>query len=420
MVRTKGTGSVFPLCAEKHGCPPRVGKVRPEHDCKAPWRGQIEAGYTASGARRYITVTGRSQKAAATKLRAKVNEIEARGVPKAGAATVTVKRWSQVWLPIYAEQVRPSRFTDARGVVRRYIVPTIGGRRLSQLTPADVREVHKAPARRGYGPATSLRAHNVLMVMLKAAQRDGHTVPGNVMLVKAPKQGESDRDAIPIPDAVAILQAAAGHADASRWMAAFLQGMRQGECLGLTWSCVDLERGLIDVSWQLQRLPYEDKAAGVFRVPPGFKHKRLEGAAHLVRPKTAAGTRVVPIVPWMRDALVAWREVAPANEHGLVWTEGRGRPVRKVTDRAGWFALQDEAQVAHVEGKMGRRYTLHEARHTTATLLLEAGVDPHVVTAILGHSKITTSRGYQHVSMEMARKGLDKAGKLLELPAREK
>ena len=34
-------------------------------------------------------------------------------------------------------------------------------------------------------------------------------------------------------------------------------------------------------------------------------------------------------------------------------------------------------------------------------------MDPAVVTAILGHSSIRTSRGYQHVSQALARKALD-------------
>lgn len=393
--RGKGSGSVFELPSGK-------------------WRGQVEAGFTRSGARRYVTVTGKSEKDAATKLRAKINEIEKNGIPKSGATTVTVKRWSEEWLPIYQQKVRPSRFTDALGVVNRYIIPTIGHKRMSTLTPADVRDVHKATERAGFSAATTLRTHDVLMVMFKAALRDGITVPGNVLLVERPRTPESERDAIPLPDALAILDAAADRPDASRWVAALLQGMRQGECLGLTWNCVDLDKGVIDVSWQLQALPYEDREAGTFRVPRHFRHKRLQGQMHLVRPKSASGTRLIPIVPWMGRALEAWREGAPANDHGLVWTES-GRPVRKVTDRRAWFDLQDAAEVAHVEDGVGRRYTLHEARHTTATLLLESGVDPHVVTSILGHSKITTSRGYQHVSQAMARKALESVAARLQL-----
>jgi integrase len=44
----------------------------------------------------------------------------------------------------------------------------------------------------------------------------------------------------------------------------------------------------------------------------------------------------------------------------------------------------------------GSRYVLHEARHTTATLLRNAGVDPSVIVDIMGHTDAATSRGYMH------------------------
>lgn len=414
MNRAKGSGSVFPLCSEKHGCPPKIDGERPDHKCKAPWRGQIEAGYTASGARRYVTVTGRSEKDATTKLRARQNQIEQHGIPKAGAATVTVKRWAEEWLTIYQRRVSPNRWTDARGVVRRYIIPAIGHKRLSSLTPADVRDVHAAVSAAGFSLHTSLRAHDVLMVMIKDAGREGYRVPGNTLTVKRPGVPESERDALPIDDAVALLRTAMTMPDGSKWVAPFLQGMRRGECLGLTWDRVDFDRRLVDVSWQLQALPYEDREAGTFRVPDGYRHKQLVGQMHLVRPKTRKSKRVLPIVPWMWGALDAWKQIAPPNRWGLVWTDN-GEPIRMHDHLDAWVALQDAAQVAFCEDGEGRRYTLHEARHTCATILLQQGVDPHVVTSILGHSKITTSRGYQHVSLDMEMDALEQVASRLQL-----
>lgn len=415
MVRTKGTGSVFPLCAEKHGCPPKIDGERAAHKCKAPWRGQFPIGYTASGSRRYATVTGKSEKSAATKLRSKINEIEAGGIPRAGATTKTVRAWSEEWLPLYQKRVSPNRWTDARGVMRKYIIPTIGHKRLSTLAPPDVRLVHAAVKDAGVSLYTSQRAHDVLMVMLKDAGRDGLRVPGNALTVKRPGTPESERDALPIESAAAILRCAAGMPDGSQWLAAFIQGMRSGEVRGLTWDRVDFDRRLIDVSWQLQALPYEDRAAGTFRVPEGYQKRQLVGQMHLVRPKTKKSKRVLPLVPWLFDALVAWREIAPANPWGLVWTVD-GRPIRKHDHLNAWSALQKAAGVAYTgEDGTTRPYTLHEARHTTATLLLRNGVDPHVVTSILGHSKITTSRGYQHVSLDMELSALEQVAAMLQI-----
>ncbi|MGI8700441.1 MAG: tyrosine-type recombinase/integrase [Nocardioidaceae bacterium] len=87
------------------------------------------------------------------------------------------------------------------------------------------------------------------------------------------------------------------------------------------------------------------------------------------------------------------RDIAPASPHDLVWPALDGRPASAAADLDEWKALQATAAIGH---PTGRFYVFHEVRHTTATLLLEAGVDQPVITAIMGHSSIVTSQGYQH------------------------
>lgn len=369
------------------------------------WIGTIEAGWTAKGTRRRITVSATTEAECRRLLRDRQRQIARDGLPSTGtAASTTVKAWAEQWSGRRGAEVRRSSAATDVSLVRRWIVPTIGTRRLDRLTPADIRAVGTAIMSAGRSSSTAQRAHVVLTKMLRDARMEGHEVPPRVLEVRAPTKAASDREAIAIDDAHALLRAAADTPDAARWVAALLQGMRQGECLGLTWDRVDLDAGTLDVSWQLDTLKYADRRAGTFVVRPGLAVRHLVGAWHLVPPKTARGQRIIPLVPWMTAALRAWREVCPASPWGLVWPDEHGMPRRDVDDRAAWYALQDAAGVRHPSG---RRYTLHEGRHTTATLLLEAGVDPAVVTAILGHSSIITSRGYMHVSQALARRALD-------------
>ncbi|MDQ1734439.1 MAG: hypothetical protein QOH56_690 [Pseudonocardiales bacterium] len=195
-----------------------------------------------------------------------------------------------------------------------------------------------------------------------------------------------------------MLRVATDRPDGSRWVAAFLQGMRQGECLGLTWAAVDIAAGHVDVSWQLQAIPYrhgclvenkprcgrrfgDDCPDRALRVPDGYEYRQLDGNLCLVRPKTEKGQRLIPLVPWMSAALSQWREVAPASPHGLVWPRPEGRPQTSKAEAEAW---RDLPHAAEVDGP-GRLYQLHEARPTTATLLLEAGIHAEVIKAILGH-----------------------------------
>lgn len=378
------------------------------------WIGAIMAGYTPEGKRRRITVTAATEAECKRKIERLKGDIARNGIPVSGSTRTNVKTWAERWLEITQAQVRPKTWAANRGAVRQHIVPAIGNRRLDQLTPDDMRRVTDAVlAERSH--ATAVRTRAVLVKMLKDAKAEGHHVPDAPLLTKGIGKPTSDRDAIPPADAQALLAVAAGQPDGSRWVAAFLQGMRQAECLGLTWQCVDLDRRVIDVSWQLQALPYRSGRAGELRIPTGYEYRQLDGGLSLVRPKTSAGKRIIPIVPWMHSALTAWKAAAPTSPHDLVWPQDDGQPRRPVRDTKAWHALQDMAQVARVDGTVGRRYLLHECRHSCATMLMEAGVDEHVRVAILGHSSIASTVGYQHVSEALARQALESVAARLDL-----
>jgi integrase len=389
------------------------------------WLGQIQAGYKASGGKRVITVSATTEAECKRRLVAKQQELAKSGLPSAGVSNrVSVKTWATEWLTNRQAQMRPKAWATDRSEVNKWIVPTIGHKHLASLTPADIRSVSRAIRDAGLTSSTALRAHIILTKMLKAAVLEGHQVPQRVLMVEAPAKSVSDRDAIALPDALAILKAATDLIDGSRWVAALLQGMRQGECIGLQWDLVDLDAGSLDVSWQLQALNFAhgcgmtcgrrfggDCPQRRHRVPDGYEYKILDGALCLVRPKTERGQRIIPLVPWMADALRQWKTVAPVSPHGLVWPRVDGRPQTSKADKLAWNALQEAAGVSAT----GRPWFLHEARHTTATLLLEGGTDPEVVKAILGHSSIVTSRGYMHASQAMTRKALDGIAEKLQL-----
>lgn len=82
----------------------------------------------------------------------------------------------------------------------------------------------------------------------------------------------------------------------------------------------------------------------------------------LVRTKTLAGERILPLTPWVAGALTAWREQAPENPWGLLFTTATGQPVSRHSYRRSWIALQKTAGVQKPDGSL---YVTHETRHTT-------------------------------------------------------
>ncbi len=378
------------------------------------WVGTIEAGTSRTGARRRIVVTDKDRDRAWSKLQAKRKEILLEGMtPEGVRAGASVESWMSEWLAIRARVVRPKTYALEEGMSRKWIIPTLGRVKLEQISPADVRRLTSRIVDEGRSTTTARTVQRILLQALKAALAEGHQVPQRILLTKAPAKAVGTRTAIPVDDAIRLLDAARETPDAARWVAALLQGMRQGEVLGLTWECVDLQAGTLDVSWQLQELRYKDRDRGTFQVPDTYEARQLHGALHLVRPKTSAGYRLIPLVPWMSAALQALADAHPRRPHELVFPRDEsGLPRVPAQDRAAWKRLQERAGVSKPDGSA---YVLHEARHTTATLLLAAGVDPEVIKTIMGHSNIVTTHGYQHVSQTMARQALEKVAVSLQL-----
>lgn len=387
----------------------RSGSIYQRKDGR--WVGVVEAGFTETGARKRITVTGKSEAIVKRRLRDEQAAMRAR---RASSERLTLKTWADEYLRIRVREMSPKGYNAAANPIKKWIIPTIGHKRLEDLTPRDVRAVADAQRAADRQPADT---HRVLLTMLRRAVGEGHHVPASVIAVKAPRVAKSDREAMTVDQGVACLKVAAGLPHGSRWLFTLLYGQRLGECLGLTWDAIDLDAGGFGearIEWQLQALPYNvsrDRSSG-FRVPDGHESKHLVDAFHLVRPKSKKGYRVAPLLSAVRDGLLAWREVAPENPWGLVWPNLKGRPANDKHDRLEWWAVQETASVGH---PAGRPFHVHECRNFAATMLLDANVPEHVVTDLLGHSTVATSLRYRTVRREPLLEAMTKVGERLEL-----
>lgn len=283
--RRKGTGTIY-------------------QNSRGQWVAAIEAGWTERGTRRRLTLKAGTEKDARARLAEAQRRIATEGIVTS-FASITVKRWADQWLAQRQRAVRPGTYVSDRSAVDRWIVPAIGHLRLDALAPADIRKVASAQENAGLALPTMQRTHAVLGKILADAVAEGYQVSQRAREAGGPGTGSSSRRALSIDDAMRILAAVAERSDASRWVAALVEGLRPAEALGLTWDMVDLDAATMTLAWQLKALPYVESRnpASGFRVPRGFESRHLVGAYHLVRPKTRAGIRVVPVVPWLTEEL---------------------------------------------------------------------------------------------------------------------
>ncbi|MFL5864797.1 MAG: site-specific integrase, partial [Solirubrobacteraceae bacterium] len=133
-------------------------------------------------------------------------------------------------------------------------------------------------------------------------------------------------------------------------------GLRRGELRALGWSDVDL-------------------AGGVIRVERSWDVK--EG---VIEPKSTAGRRKVPIAALLRDYLVEHRL---RRSTGLVFGRDAETPWS-----TGW--ITQRANRAWRAANL-KPITLHECRHTFASLMIAAGVNPKALQTFMGHASITVT-----------------------------
>lgn len=377
------------------------------------WIGSVTLPAT-DGRQRRKTVSSRDRNEAIRKLQALQRDVAKGKVSY--APSMTVEKWMSYWLSrIVKPALKPGSLRDYESNTRLYVLPYVGGVQLNRLTPAHVRDVISA-VQAAKGTRCAQKAHEMLRGALNAAIADGLLDRNVAAVVPHPAHLAPEIEPFTIDQVKHILATAEKfNLRPTRWLAAFLTGLRQGELLGMEWDRVDLDAGSMAVTWQLQPLQKTHgcgaQTEGVWPclytraafcpkarwdLPAGYKVRECHRSLCWVPPKSAARSHHdVPIIPELMEALKALRDNdSGPNPHNLVWHHSDGRPYHPRTDDSEWRLLLEHAGIEHTKG--------HTIRHTVVSLLQERGVDEQTRMAITGHSTVAAHRGYVHVSRQHA------------------
>lgn len=117
--------------------------------------------------------------------------------------------------------------------------------------------------------------------------------------------------------------------------------------------------------------------------------------------------RIVPLGSKAHDALVQWFAARPellngAPDRGAVFLSRRGR---RISVR--W--VQSLVRRYGILGAGRPDLHPHALRHSCATHMLEGGADLRAIQELLGHSSLTTTQRYTHVSMDQLLSVYDRA-----------
>ncbi len=153
--------------------------------------------------------------------------------------------------------------------MRRHILPSLGRKRLKNLSVADVRGLVLMLTDRGPRTRMVQFVHAVLRNALESAVRE-EAIPRNVArLVQVQTPTYEVGRGLTTEQARALLYAAEDERLAALYVLAVYLGLRRGEVLGLRWVDVDLDEERLQVVQTLQRID------GALRfLPPKSRHSR--------------------------------------------------------------------------------------------------------------------------------------------------
>jgi integrase len=300
----------------------------------------------------------------------------------------TVKQYlTKEWLPAVKATIRPSTYNSYVQHVECHIVPHIGAVKLQKLSGSQVNALYAKLAesggldgKKGLSPQTIHHVHACLHKACKDAVRWGQLSRNPLDAADPPRaKGDSTREmkTWTKEQLKAFLEAVREDRLSPLWHTIAMTGMRRGEALGLRWIDVDLEAGRLSIRRAL--------------IP-------INRDVVVSEPKTAKGRRVVALDSGTVEVLKgqAARQLEERSnwdegwvESGLVFTAENGAALDPESISRYWRQAVKKTMLPTIR--------LHDLRHTHATLALQAGVHPKVVSERLGHATVSiTLDTYSH------------------------
>lgn len=282
---------------------------------------------------------------------------------------------------------KPSAIRGYEADLKKYVYDDLGALRLAEIRRADVQALVDRLVGKGLSGSKVRNALMPLRAIIRyALERDDlHVNPcANLRL---PAIGGT-RDRVATPEEASALLAVLPEDERALWATAFYGGLRRGELRALAVEHVDLKAQTIRVerSW--------DESAG------------------FIDPKSAKGTRVVPIPGTLKTYLAEHLARTGRRGDDLIFGRTASAPfvatgVRKRA-LAAWashwacgckIAASATGEKACRQHKVGR-FTpigLHEARHTYVSLMFCAGVPLEAIGDLVGHAGTYVTERYRHL-----------------------
>lgn len=280
---------------------------------------------------------------------------------------MTLSDYLAQYTAIRAAALAPRTIEAEERMLRLYIAPTIGNVPVSRVTVIQVAGVLNGLAAAGH----TRTACAVYTFLRSSACKNGH-LSAVMAQIERPNHRTKPINYLSAEEAARLIT----HSDPAWrpvWLLALTLGLRRGELAGLRWQDIDDTNGIIHIRNQRQRIG----------------NKIIDSA-----PKSASGTRDLPLLPVIEDALqplFTAHQLHGGSDYVFAGTDGGGLSPSSIN-----AALRRDLRALGI-----KPITVHGLRHTMAALSVTQQQSVRVLQAVLGHADVsTTSRIYAHVDLQ--------------------
>jgi integrase len=330
------------------------------------WRLKFDAGRDpATGKRITKFVTLRGPRAAAQTEAARIlagHSVGAYVDPHKETVAQFATRWLRDWA---ADNVSNKTYTSYEQILRKHVMPRIGGIPIQRLRAADLQQTYAAMA--ALSDRSRLHAHRVVHRMLHHAAQWGVVHQNVAKLLDAPKARSKMVEVLPAQQAQAAIERLRGRPLHGIATVALGTGARRNEVLALRWLDIDLDGGTLRIE---RALEHTTRGGLVFKTP-----------------KTKWGKRTITLAPGT---------IAELRTHRLAQQEQRlALGIGRVPNDALVFAMPDGSPLhptavsqewRRVMRPAGLGLTLHSLRHIHASTLINEGIDILTISRRIGHA----------------------------------
>lgn len=329
---------------------------------------------------------------------------------KPEARSITLNDMFDLWKQL-KRGLKDNTFQNYVYMYTQYAAPRFGQKRISTLAKSDLKHFYNTLVdERGLSIATVDAVHTVIHQVLDIAVDDAciRRNPSDNVLKELKKElaiRRGKRRALTLPEQELFLSYLKRSKQYRHWYPVFAlligTGLRVGEAVGLRWCDIDFEQGIIDVNHTL--VYYRHAVNGCY--------------CNVHTPKTVNGIRQVPMLSFVRDALL--EELQRHCDEGIqcaatidgytdfIFLNRNSQPQHQGTlNKALQRITRDcnEEQIAQGKRLLLPHFSCHSLRHTFTTRMCEAGINIKVIQDTLGHADVSTTLNiYADATRELKR-----------------